>query len=253
MSQMRVAEALEAGLAAMRPSEADVVRRLLRDPGRVARDSLREIAAWCDTSDATVVRACRAAGFDGFQDLKFRVLRELTAGASTPVDASADAPSYAPDLAATLLACEPAVERAARILKAASRVALAGIGASSGIGLVLTDVLLALGKQALAVGSDEALGFVLAPPVSGLALVAISHSGETAFVLRAVAEARAAGVPSVGVTNEPGSELARTASVVLPTRCVERPEGSFSIAPRICQLAALDRLVAEMRRGRARR
>jgi DNA-binding MurR/RpiR family transcriptional regulator len=251
MLQMRVAEALETGLAVMRPSEADVVRRILRDPGRVARESLREIAAWCDTSDATVVRACRAAGFDGFQDLKFRVLRELTAGTAAPADAP-DAPSYAPDLAATLLACEPAVEAAARLLKPAARVALAGVGASSGIGLVLADVLLALGKQALAVGSDEALGFVLTPPASGLVLIAISHSGETAFVLRAVAEARAAGVPSIGVTNEPGSELARTATVVLPTRCVERPEGSFSIAPRLCQLAALDRLVAEMRRGRRR-
>jgi len=54
---MPVRVALEASLAVMRPSEADVVRRLVRDLGRVAAGSLREVAKWCDTSDATVVRA----------------------------------------------------------------------------------------------------------------------------------------------------------------------------------------------------
>lgn len=77
--------------------------------------------------------------------------------------------------------------------------------------------------------------------------IAISHSGETQFPLRAVREARKAGVKSIGLTNEPGSELARAVDLLLPTQTVERPAGSFAIAPRICQLALLDQLLTRVR------
>lgn len=255
MSQMPVRETLEASLPSMRPSEADVARRLLRDLGRVASGSLREVTAWCATSDATVVRACRAAGFDGFQDLKYHVLRELTArGTKHAVgdDVAVDS-DYAADIAAGVSACAPALPKAARLLLPATRVALAGVGASQGVGLILTDVFFALGKQALPLPNEQALSFALTPPVKGLVLLAISHSGETQFALRAVREARQAGVPTIGLSNEPASELARTVDVYLPTRTVERPEGSFSITPRICQLAVLDQLVNRLKQRRPRR
>ncbi len=246
---MKFREAFEACLPAMRPSEADVARRLLREPGRVAAGSLREIAAWCETSDATVVRACRAAGFDGFQDLKYHVLRELTHRHAAPAGRSSTAPEvdYAADIAAGLSASAAALPAAARLLKSAARVAFAGVGASQGIGLILTDVFFALGRQALPLPNEQALSFVLTPPVKGLVVIAISHSGESQFALRAVTESRRARVPTIGVSNEPASELARSVDVYLPTRTVERPEGSFSIAPRVCQLAVLDQLIGRLR------
>jgi DNA-binding MurR/RpiR family transcriptional regulator len=89
--------------------------------------------------------------------------------------------------------------------------------------------------------------FAFTPPVSGLVLIAISHSGETQFPLRTVLEARTAGVKSIGLSNEPGSELGRAVDVLLPTQMIERPAGSFAIAPRICQLAVLDRLLTRVR------
>ncbi len=252
MSHMPLRDTLEAGLPAMRRSEADVTRRLMRDPGRIASQSLREIAAWCGTSDATVVRACRAAGYDGFQDLKYHVLRELTRDGAAPATARTTDPQagYAADMAAGLSASAAALPKGARLLNGATRVAFAGVGASLGVGIILTDVLSALGKHALALADDQSLGFALAPPVKGLVLVAISHSGESRFALKAAADARRAKVPVIGLSNEPASELARTADVYLPTQTVERPEGSFAIAPRVCQLAVLDRLVALLKVGK---
>jgi DNA-binding MurR/RpiR family transcriptional regulator len=41
--------------------------------------------------------------------------------------------------------------------------------------------------------------------------------------------------------------LARAVDVLLPTQTVERPAGSFAIAPRICQLAVLDQLLTRVR------
>lgn len=62
--------------------------------------------------------------------------------------------------------------------------------------------------------------------------------------MRAAKQAR---VPTIGLTNEPASELAQIVDIPLPTQSVERPEGSFSIVPRLCQLAVLDRLIEELK------
>jgi len=243
---MSVSQTLQSKLSEMRPSEAEVARRLLRNLGLVAEKSLRDVAAGCETSDATVVRTCRAAGFDGFQDLKFHVLREFTGGVESKFD-PVDEAHYASDISASVSAAGSSMETAARMLRTSSRVVLVGVGASHGIALILTDVLFTMGKQALPISDAQMAGFALTPPVTGLVLIAISHSGESQLPLRAVLEAKRAGVKSIGLTNEPGSELARAVDLVLPTQTVERPAGSFAIAPRICQLAVLDLLLTRVR------
>jgi len=243
---MSVSHTLQSRLADMRPSEAEVARRLLRDLGLVAEKSLREVAAGCQTSDATVVRACRAAGFDGFQDLKYHVLRELTGGGEMKPAANGEG-HYSGDIAASVSAAGSVLDEAAKLLRGASRVVLAGVGASHGIALILTDVLFTMRKQALPIHDAQMAEFAFTPPVAGLVLIAISHSGETQFPLHSVLEAKKAGVKTIGLTNEPGSELARAVDVLLPTQTVERPTGSFAIAPRICQLAVLDRLLTRVR------
>jgi glucosamine--fructose-6-phosphate aminotransferase (isomerizing) len=48
------------------------------------------------------------------------------------------------------------------------------------------------------------------------AVVALSQSGQTPDVVEYVARARARGALTIGITNEPASELARTAEIVLP-------------------------------------
>jgi DNA-binding MurR/RpiR family transcriptional regulator len=238
---MSVNQKLQSRIGEMRPSEAEVTRRLLRELSLVAEKSLREIAAHFGTSDATVVRACRAGGYDGFQDLKYHVLRELTGGEFMALPGTEN--GYEGDIAASLASADSRLSAAAALLHGASRVALAGVGASHGIALILTDVLFAMRKQALPIQDAQMAAFTFTAPVSGLILMAISHSGETQFPIGAVQDAQKAGVKSIGITNEPGSELGRSVDILLPTQTVERPAGSFAIAPRICQLAVLDRLL----------
>jgi DNA-binding MurR/RpiR family transcriptional regulator len=235
---MSVKDTLQARLKRMRPSEAAVARRLLRSLGLVASKSLREVAAHCRTSDTTVVRACRAAGFDGFQDLKYYVLREFTGGDAAPAAQGQDA--YREDINASVTAAEVALDQAARLIRWARRVVLAGVGASQGVAIIATDILFTLGKQALPIQSEQMASFAFTAPMSGLVVLAISHSGETQFPLQVVRQAREAGVKCIGLTNEPASELARAVDVLLPTQAVEPPRGSYAIAPRICQLAVLD-------------
>jgi RpiR family carbohydrate utilization transcriptional regulator len=239
-----VRDTLQCRLKDMRPSEAETTRRLIRNLGLVAEKSLRDVADSCRTSDATVMRACRAGGFDGFQDLKYHVLREFTTGqAKTP---PTDPGAYTEDILASLHAAKSAVDRAARLVRQSQRVALSGVGASLGIATVGMDILFTLGKQALLVENEQMANFAFAPPVQDLVLLAISHSGETRFPVQVVEQARQAGVKSIGLTNEPASELARAVDILLPTQAVEPGRGSYAIAPRICQLAVLDLLLSRI-------
>jgi len=248
---VRVAETLQSRLKDMRPAEAEVARRLLRNLASLAERSLREVAGACHTSDATVMRTCRAAGFDGFQDLKYHVLREFTSGrAAAPVPRRA---AYQEDVAASIEAAKGALDRAARLLRESGRVALTGVGASQGVALIAIDILFTLGRQALAIHNEQMMAFAFTPPVSGLVLLAISHSGETQFPVLVAREAREAGVKSIGLSNEPASELAQTVDVLLPTQAVEPPRGSYAIAPRICQLAVLDALFTRVGRPNGKR
>ena len=248
---MPVRDTLQTHLADMRPSEAEVTRRLLRDLGAVAEKNLREVAAYCGTSDATVIRACRAAGFDGFQDLKYHVLREFTSGLAADASPEPDT-TYRDDIVATLRAAENGIGEAIRRLRRARRVVLAGVGASYGVAVIAADILFTLGKTALPVSTDQEAQFALSGSADGLCLVAVSHSGETRFTVWAAREARGLGIPTIGLTNEPGSELALAVEVVIPTQAVDSPRGRYAITPRVCQLAVLDRLFLALAVARSR-
>jgi DNA-binding MurR/RpiR family transcriptional regulator len=99
-----------------------------------------------------------------------------------------------------------------------------------------------MGKQAVLLKDNQMAAYALTPPVTGLILLAVSHSGETQFPIAVALQAREAGVKSIALTNEPASELGRAATFILPTQAVESARGSYAIAPRICQLAVLDLL-----------
>ena len=242
--RVRVRDTLQLRLKRMRPSEAETTRRLLRNLGLVAEKSLRDVALSCETSDATVMRACRAAGFDGFQDLKYHVLREFTTGTVQAVPTNQD--SYKDDISASLQAAEASMQQAEKLIRTAQRIVLAGVGASFGIATVAMDVLFTMGKQALPVENEQMASFAFTAPVTGIVVLAISHSGETRFPVQVVTQAREAGVKSIGLTNEPASELARAVDVLLATQAVEPARGSYAIAPRICQLAVLDALFSRI-------
>ena len=246
---VNVSDTIRNALPRMSRGETDVARRILSDLGRVASGSVRDIAAWCETSDTTVIRFCRAAGFDGYQDLKYHTLRELTNTNQNQILAdAANHVDYADDLVASLTSAEPGLDRAAQLLRRASHIALVGVGSSYGVVLILTDILFTMGKQVLPLTNDQSQNYALTPPADGVVLLAISHSGETQDALRAVELARSSGIPTIGISNEPSSELGRGVDVLLATEVVDRSMGSYAISPRICQLAILDTLLARVGR-----
>jgi DNA-binding MurR/RpiR family transcriptional regulator len=113
------------------------------------------------------------------------------------------------------------------------------------------DILFTLGRPAVVIQNEQMGAYFLASNPHDFILLAISHSGETLLPTQMVREARERGIRTIALTNEPGSELARHAHVVLSTQVVESPRGRYAIAPRICQLAVLDQLFGRLTGARS--
>ena len=106
---------------------------------------------------------------------------------------------------------------------------------------------------ALAAPSLETLYGAEAVPRRGEALViGISQSGRSPDVVGVVAAARAAGAPTVAITNDGGSALAHAADFVLELH-VGRERSVAATKTYTASLAALAALVAEMRDDEADR
>jgi glucosamine--fructose-6-phosphate aminotransferase (isomerizing) len=137
------------------------------------------------------------------------------------------------------LATTAAIEGIGRRLRDGEvrRVVLTGMG-SSYLGLVPLHLrLVGAGLAPLTVEASELLHYqrpLLAP---GTLLVLVSQSGRTAEILRLLEEVRGRGIPTIGVSNTPGSPLAREATAPLLTRAGE--EATVSCKTYLAAQAAL--------------
>jgi glucosamine--fructose-6-phosphate aminotransferase (isomerizing) len=105
---------------------------------------------------------------------------------------------------------------AARLLTAAGRVTFAGVGSGLNATIPAYAYLMAHAVPSQYIDATE-LAYDLFPGINGSALVLNTRSGETIELIKLARLARQAGVPTVAVTNEPGSTVGRMADVCIPT------------------------------------
>lgn len=106
------------------------------------------------------------------------------------------------------------LRRAAGTIQKAGRVVFAGVGSGMNACIPAVYYLMGRGFPAEYLDATEA-AYGLFPGLKSSALVLNTRSGETAEVVRLGQQARAAGIPVITVTNEPGSTAGRLADVCL--------------------------------------
>jgi glucosamine--fructose-6-phosphate aminotransferase (isomerizing) len=115
-----------------------------------------------------------------------------------------------------LSAGKPALDEAARALRAAKSVIITGIGASWHAGFAMQAELLACGFPALLMDASELLHFAEVP--KGAAVVLLSRSGKSTEIVQLVAKCRAQSATIIAITNQGDSPLAFGSDLVLNTR-----------------------------------
>jgi DNA-binding MurR/RpiR family transcriptional regulator len=245
-------------LPSLPPAERRVAEGILTDPGDTVRLSIGDLARRASTSQATVVRLCQRAGFAGYPELRLTLATAVGRSSATGspsrlvgTDVGPDDPL--PDLVAKVGAADAQaisdtiealdlhmLARVVDVVARARRIEIYGIGASGLVALDLEHKLRRIGLSAAA-STDGHLALTSAAVLTPEDVaVGISHGGETLDILDPLAEARARGCTTVGLTNYSRSSLARGADLVLTVAAHESLFRAGAMASRTAQLAVVD-------------
>jgi DNA-binding MurR/RpiR family transcriptional regulator len=212
-------ERLDGARATLTEQELRVAAAML-DDGELVYRSITEFAAEHGLGYGSVVRTCQKLGYAGFHDLKIHRAGEVPAprppAATAPILAEAEQAIADIRAASASLSLEAIDGAAAAIARSRSTLAI-GCAGSAPVARRIEYRLSRLGVAATAV-DDAHMQCIRATSLSAKdVLLAVSFSGATKEVLRAVELARARRAKIVALTNAARSPLAQRADISLVT------------------------------------
>ena len=222
----------------------------------VIRMSITEVAEQTDASEGSIVALCRRLGASGFQELKILLATDLVEpvqfiqedlheGDSVEQVSDHIFAAHANSLADTRkLLSVAALTKAVKVLRAAERIEIYGIGSSGPIAVDLAYRLLQLGLKATATIDShiQAVSATMTGP--GVAVITVSHSGSTVETVLATRLAKESGAKTIGITRLGKAPLQRYCDVVIHTVANETKFRPEAMSSRVAQLAIIDTLVS---------
>jgi RpiR family carbohydrate utilization transcriptional regulator len=237
----------------LRPSDAKVMRLVLEDPAFVQAATTGEVAERAGVSPATIVRAARAAGFEGFGALKRALLKDLALRPGSAPPGELNDKSTAREIrelvlsshSDTISATRATVDAgqlgcAAALLAAADSILVFGVGTSAAPAADAAYRWTAIGCKASAPHDARTaqLQARLLNPRS--VLVVVSHSGRSAETLTVADAAVKAGASVVAITSFASSPLAERATAVLVAGGPDLGLHMAASSSRLAHLAVVD-------------
>ena len=247
--------------ASLRKSEAKVANYVLANASEVIKMRIVDLASKSEVSEPTVIRFCKAIGFDGFQSFKLQLAQQLGLGSVFTQFAVADNDTVA-DLinkvfdttVGSLITAREEInsevlEQAITTISNARRVEFYGFGAS---GSVAADAQHKFFRLQL---SSAAYTDLHIQRMSAISLgpedvvVAISQSGETQALLQSVALAREAGANVIGLAPH-NTSLSRVCNLAIYVNMEEDLKSFTPVSSRIAHLVVIDVLATGVARHR---
>jgi RpiR family carbohydrate utilization transcriptional regulator len=238
--------------------EQKVGQYVLEHAAEVIHLAVSEMALRCGVSDATVFRFAKKVGTEGYQNFKILLAQELASSTATPYATLGQEDSLATAvekvIAADVKALQDtlsvldlaALEAAVDALLAARRVDIYGSGGGAVAALELQYKLMRVGVRAV-VHTDSEMQVISATLLTSAdAAIAISHSGESPDILRALEVAKEAGAKTIAITNHLASPIAKAVDINLSTAAQEALAHGYPLGARVAQVGLIDALHACM-------
>ena len=247
--------------ASLRKSEAKVANYVLANASEVIKMRIVDLASKSEVSEPTVIRFCKAIGFDGFQSFKLQLAQQLGLGSVFTQFAVGDNDTVA-DLinkvfdttVGSLITAREEInsevlEQAITTISNARRVEYYGFGAS---GSVAADAQhkffrLQLSSAAYTDPHIQRMSAISLGPED--VVVAISQSGETQALLQSVALAREAGANVIGLAPH-NTSLSRVCNLAIYVNMEEDLKSFTPVSSRIAHLVVIDVLATGVARHR---
>lgn len=244
-------DAIRSQLDTLSKSERKVALTILKNPELALAENLSALARNAQVSEPTVVRFCRAVGYDGWQEFKLKLAQNVALALP-----GADQPLAHGDLAIDLVnkICSrsintlldlrnhldpEAIQRALKVLAAANKIEFYGQGSS---GLVAADAqhkFFRSGVPTIAYSDPHIHSIAASLLGKGDAVVAISQRGSSGALLRSVQLARKGGAEVVALAPS-GTPLAALATVLVPIDLSFDSDPYTPISARLAHLVVID-------------
>lgn len=233
-------------------SEKKVFDYILQNPEEVIYLSVTGLAEKSGVSDATVVRACRKIGMDGYQDLKVNLAQDIVTPLQSIHEDVDESDSYSQILDKIIQSTMHTlqftrdvidireIEKAAEALGRAHRVNIYGLGNSHAVAVDMQHKLMRLGINATAYTDSHMQCIASVYLGSNDVVVCVSHSGSSRDVVEAADLAKKNGATIISVTNFGRSPLSDLADIKLYTASRETKYRILALASRIAQIAITD-------------
>ena len=246
---------IRAQIPKLTKSEQRVADYIVNNPQDAIFQSISELADCSDTSEATVVRACKRLGFSSYQEFKVLLAQaianpdQIIHGAihveeNAPVSSIVNSvfESTVQTMRLTQNALDlSAAEQAAELLCRARRVCILGFGGSHAIAIDLQHKLLRLGIDAVFQPDLHLQRIFIANHMGPEdVLFAVSHSGSSKAVVDNAALGKKLDASLIALTSTVKSPLSALADVHLYTLSDETKHSFSAIASRLAQMAVVD-------------
>lgn len=233
-------------------AEQQVVDYIVAHPEKVIYLSVAGLAEQSGVSEASVVRACRSIGLDGYQDLKVTLAQDLVTplqsiheeieegdSVSTIIDKVFQGTMHTLNFTHDTLKAS-AIETAADALMRARTISVMGLGNSYSTAIDLQHKLLRLGKCATAYPDSHLQAIAAVHLGKDDVVFSISHSGSSRDIVDNTRIAKENGAFTISLTNIGSSPLSKLTDVQLYTASKETQYRIVAMSSRIAQMAIID-------------
>ncbi len=240
-------------LESLPEAEKKVARFILENPEDFIRLSITEVAKKCSSSVAAVVRLCKRLGIDGFKELKIRITWDLSKGKETKPSIKIEPGLSVAEISKSIIYNNRIIldailniidvkkfETATERIFKADRIDIYGVGASGVVAMDLYQKLLRIGMKC-SYSADMQLQITSACGLdSNDCAIAISYSGETPSVVKAINEAKVSGAYTISITRFGTNKVSEIADLNLYVPFVEPILREGAMTSRISQLIIID-------------
>jgi len=236
----------------LNPAEKKVSDYILAYPEEVIGLSITEVAENSQTSEATVVRVSQLVGYQGFQELKIMLAKDLGSFFAEIPEEIKRGDSMSEVTAKVLQTNIQAIrdtldvldvgemERTVKVISNARRADFYGVGASGIVALDAQSKFLRINIESMAFIDPHLQAISAALLTKRDVAVGISHSGSTKDIVDSLSLAKSSGATVICITNHMRSPIAKISDIKLFTASREATFRSGAIASRIAQLSVID-------------
>jgi len=215
--------------------EKQAAQYIIERPGDVIHYSITELSNWAGTSETTIYRVLKKAGYSGYQKFKLELARELSAPTVESKESKDIFDMIYNKTVNSLTDILRQIDRnkiaqACEIILNSKKLLFYAVGRSFPIALDASLKFAALGFASTAYSDPHMQVIVGSNLEKNDVVVAISHSGVIRDTYKSAQVAKDAGAFTIGMTAGVNSPLSKVVNLVLYTAAEMPQESEFTVS-----------------------